>query len=436
MGFDNESVEEWVDYIQTLHAREIELSLERVRRVYQVLCPEGAPFKVVSVAGTNGKGSTTEILSSICKASGIKSGKFTSPHLVNFNERFNIDGVDVGDDELITAFRRVERARGDTPITYFEYGLLLAIALFSSAQVAVAIMEVGLGGRLDAVNVLDADVAIITSIAFDHTDWLGDTLEEIAYEKAGIARANTECLIGVREPQASMRRHLQEINAIPKVVGRDFDYSLGSDSQLWSYESQTWSLDNLPLPFGQTGVQLTNASLAIRAIESLKSAFSFNDTQVRAGIGVAHLMGRCQVMARSPLIVLDVAHNEASVARLAEFLDVSHSTSKEGGRLVAVCGMLKDKEIIASLMCLVTQVDDWHLATINAERGTKAKELSDNLSIAAQGFRLGSVSLYDNIESAYNTAKETLTENDCLVVFGSFYVAGDIVKLTKHLNPC
>lgn len=444
MNVDSESVDEWVDYIQTLHAREIELSLERVRHVYQALCPQGAPFKVVSVAGTNGKGSTTEILSSIYRASGVKAGKFTSPHLVDFNERFNINGVDVSDAELIVAFRRIEKVRGDTPITYFEYGLLLAVALFSSAEVDIAIMEVGLGGRLDAVNILDADVAIITSIALDHTDWLGDTVEKIAYEKAGIARANASCIVGVREPQASMRRHFQDIGAISSVIGRDFDYSLNdsslnngfqdngfqeNDSQTWAYTSKSLSLNGLPLPFEQAGVQLANASLAIRAVELLKAVFPINHDELLSGLRMARLAGRCQVLSRSPLTILDVSHNEASVARLAEFLASSHRQSKEEGRLVAVCGMLKDKEIVASFKCLLEQVDDWHLATINAERGAKASELSDCLTLAAEGFSLGSVSLYDNIESAYNSANETLTANDCLVVFGSFYVAGDIIKI-------
>lgn len=429
--FDSDNVADWVDYIQTLHAREIELSLERVREVYQVICPLGVPFKVISVAGTNGKGSTAEILSSIYRASGVRVAKFTSPHLVRFNERFNIGGKDVGDQELLKAFRLVEQARGEVPITYFEYGLLLAVALFKGAKVDVAVMEVGLGGRLDAVNILDADVAIVTSIALDHTDWLGDTLEKIAYEKAGIARSNTPCLVGLREPQTSMMEHFNNIGAVPHIIGQDFDFSK-AEIDTWAYRSNDCSHSDLPLPLGQAGVQLINASLAIRAVEMLNHALPVTHAMLQEGLTSANLAGRCQVLSVSPLTVLDVSHNEASVQRLADFL----SSRSIKGQMVAVCGMLKDKEVVASLSCLAELIDQWHFATINAERGATASYLADCLVAAstASGPRFddnlesNSVSLYADIESAYNAAIETLTENDCLVVFGSFYVVGDIIK--------
>ena len=421
MSLESNNVADWVDYIQTLHAREIELSLERVREVFHRLCPSGVPFTVISVAGTNGKGSTTEILQSIYRSAGYKAGKFTSPHLVRFNERFNVDGVDVDDGALLAEFQAVERARGTTPITYFEYGLLLAIEVFISAKVDIAILEVGLGGRLDAVNILDADVAVITSIALDHTDWLGDTLEQIAFEKAGIARANTPCVIGLREPQVSMSQHLKSIQAIAHIVGHDFECSESASG--WRYRSDRWELSELPAPFGQQGVQLVNASLAIRCVECLNSELMVDEAAVRAGLEHAQLAARCQILRHAPLVVLDVAHNEASVNRLANFLE----SLTFSGRLIVACGFLKDKEIAASLDCLAEVADEWHLASINAERGAQAEYLKACLGNVSSELRSDVVNLYEDIETAYNSAFDTLTVDDCLVVFGSFYVAGDII---------
>lgn len=427
VSFDRRSVNAWVDYIQTLHAREIDMSLERVRKVYLKLCPGGPPFRVISVAGTNGKGSTSEILASIYRQAGFRAAKFTSPHLQRFNERFSVDGVDADDAELIAAFETVEQARENVPITYFEYGLLLALSLFQQQGVDLAIMEVGLGGRLDAVNVLDADAALVTSIALDHTDWLGDSLDQIAYEKSGIARGGRPCVIGVREPQKSMLGHMQSIGAQTSIVGRDFDFIHHADDT-WGYQSGDWNIDGLALPFSQGGVQLSNASVAIRCIQTLSERLPVTESAIRQGLASATLTGRCQLLSRSPEIVLDVSHNEASLARLTQFI---HSL-QVSGRVVAVCGMLKDKEIAASLAQIAPIVSDWHLISINAERGSEAEQVLSELQSVVPSLNQESVQLYNDASTAYRSARATLTADDCLVVFGSFYVVGDILGSLKH----
>lgn len=426
--FDSICVEKWVDYIQTLHAREIELSLFRVLSVYEVLFPQGLPFRVISVAGTNGKGSTTEILASIFRASGRKAAKFTSPHIETFNERFCVNGVNVSDEVLLFAFRKVERSRGVVSITYFEYGVLLALVIFEKAEVDVAVLEVGLGGRLDAVNIVDADAAIITSISLDHTDWLGDSLEKIGFEKAGIAREGTPCVIGLRKPQDSINTHLKSIDAEPHILGQEFEWRLG-DNNKWSYVSDSLKVDELPLPFGQSGIQLDNASIALRVVELFGEHFPMDQSSIREGLESASIIGRCQVISESPLVVLDVAHNEASVARLSSYIQSLNVT----GRLIVVCGMLRDKEIVASFKQIEAIVDQWHLASISENRGATAGHLKDCLHETCGSLSLGSVTLYDNVTLAYGSALSEMTKNDCLVVFGSFYIASDIIKFLRAL---
>ena len=429
------SVQQWVDYIQTLHHREIELSLDRVRQVYQRLYPLGMSCKVITVAGTNGKGSTAEIIASIYAQSGCRVGKFSSPHLVDFAERYSINGSNVSNQALLDAFVKIEQARAEIPITFFEFGALLAIELFSAAEVDIAVMEVGLGGRLDAINIIDADVAIITSISIDHTAWLGNTVEEIGREKAGIARANRPCIVGIKQPPQSIIEYCAEIGANMQLLGRDFDYQESTevtDSWFWSSAVLDKELGNLPLPFSQAGVQLSNASLAIHAVSLLNDELAVTDEQFAKGIEAASILARCQVVSESPLLILDVAHNESSMTRLRTFVD--QKIASKGGRtdttVYAVCGMLQDKEISKSLSCFLGLVDHWSFVTIDNERGASAEYLSSVFNeVSANEPSSVSVNTYDKIAEAYYQVSKELTSNDILVVFGSFFVAGDILKL-------
>ena len=442
MANNNKTVAQWMDYIQTLHKREIELGLDRVATVYRRLYPQGLACKVISVAGTNGKGSTTELISSIYHQAGYKVGKFTSPHLIDFGERYCINGVNATDDALLNAFDKIEAARGDVPITFFEYGALLAIELFSAANVDVAVMEVGLGGRLDAINILDADIAIITSISIDHTAWLGDTVEVIAREKAGIARSGKPCVVGIADTPKSIISHCDEISAELHVIDRHFNYQAGQSDSTWSWKSEAFSVDALPLPFNQRGVQLSNASLAIQAIQLLSNSLPVNANGIREGIRSAKLLARCQVLSQDPLIVLDVAHNESSVERLTEFVS-NYALNKQSdknvkefeGKTLAVCGMLQDKEIAKSLEVLSPLIDHWHFATIDNERGASADYLKKQLESVAGDFsniNHKTINCYPRIQDAYEVAIDELSAGDRLIVFGSFFVAGDILKILAN----
>jgi len=415
------SLEQWVDYIQTIHFREIELGLERVNEVYQRLIPNGVDFTVISIAGTNGKGSTAELLSSLYNAADYTVGKFTSPHLIDFGERYSINGQIATDKQLLAAFKRVEEVRAEVPLTFFEFGTLMAIEIFYAANVDIAIMEVGLGGRLDAVNILDADISLITSISIDHTSWLGSTIDEIAPEKMGIARRDRPCIIGIEELSPIMQSVANDIGMQLQQIHKEFTYFHQHGDQTWRYESAQHSITDLPLPFAQSGVQLSNASLAIRTIELLSERFPVTNTQVRLGLSEAQLLARCQIISTEPYVVIDVAHNESSIKRLAEFL-----ASLNAQRCIAVCGMLKDKEIAKSLSYLCDLVDQWHVATIHSERGATAVELQEILKTQVLLKPINTHG-YKNVKQAYVQAQKNVSERDVLVVFGSFFIAGDIL---------
>lgn len=428
IAIEQMKVSQWVDYVQTLHSREIELSLERVREVYLHMYPQGMQCKIISLSGTNGKGSTAELCASIYRQAGYRVGKFTSPHLVNFNERINLNGVPVSDDMLLASFIRIEQSRKEVPITFFEFGTLLAIDIFERADVDVAIMEVGLGGRLDSVNILDADVAITTSVAIDHAAWLGDTVEQIAFEKAGIARTNKPFILGLETPPDTLLKHAKNINADVQTIGHDFTFEIDAQSQCWNWCSSTGvQYLNLPMPFRQAGVQISNCSLAIQAVTQLQSVLPVTQRQLANGISASQLLGRCQIVQQKPLIVFDVSHNEASVKRLAEFID-GQFIKKTDAKCIVVCGMLKDKEIAVSLAQLAPLVDQWHTATIHNERGASSTEVAQEIiGFNERDLLTGLITCHDSVELAYDIALSTLTKDDCLVVFGSFHIVGDIL---------
>jgi dihydrofolate synthase/folylpolyglutamate synthase len=276
---------------------------------------------------------------------------------------------------------------------------------------------------LDSVNILDADVAITTSVAIDHTSWLGDTIEQIAYEKAGIARTKKPYVVGLRKMPESLRAHAEKIGADLNVIGADFNFIHKETDRSCSWHcSSNTSYSNLPLPFDQAGVQLGNAAVALSAIEQLQTSLPVNESQIKSGLRSARLAGRCQIVQQKPLIIFDVSHNEASVKRLAEFVE-GRAPFKIGSKCIAVCGMLKDKEISVSLRQLSSQIDHWYTATIHNERGATSVEIANHL----QSITDADVVCYDSAVQAYAAALSTLTEDDCLVVFGSFHIVGDIL---------
>lgn len=420
-------LEAWVAYIQGLHLRSIDLSLERVNEVYQNLYPDGIKPHIVSLAGTNGKGSSAELLASIYAAAGYRVGKYSSPHLVDFSERYEINRKPVDDVSLVNAFEEVERARKNVPLTFFEFGTLLAIHLFAQADLDVIIMEVGLGGRLDAVNILDADISLITNVSIDHTSWLGDSIEKIALEKAGIARAGRPAIVASSQPPSNLLAHLEKLGA--KVYARDSIFSIEHQiaSEQWSWRYSDTVISDLPLPFSQSGVQLDNAAGALMVVELMQSSLPVTHGNIKSGLQLARLAGRCELVDHAPTLIFDVSHNEASLQRLAEFV-VDQWSRGSDGKCVAVCGMLKDKEIAKSLEHMKGIVDNWYLGSIQNERGSKATELQAILSDQQQVF------CFDYIVDAYQAALEVVKECDCLVVFGSFHVVGDIISHRKKLR--
>jgi len=426
MQVQQRSLQQWVDYIQTLHHREIELTLDRVASVYQRLYPQGLGCKIINIAGTNGKGSTAELLASIYHQAGYRVGKFTSPHLLEFAERYRINGQNADEQQLLAAFEKIEAVRKEVPITFFEFGTLLAIELFSNADVDIAIMEVGLGGRLDATNILDADVSIITSISIDHTAWLGETIEKIAREKVGIARSHKPCVVGISEPPQSIIDYCQSIDAPLHLIEREFNYQ--DKQHHWSWHCGDLSLEDLPLPYRQSGVQLNNASLAIYAIKQLSSALPVANEAIFKGIAHASILARCQILSDSPLVVLDVAHNQSSVSRLRRFVERQLNSNKV--QVIAVCGMLKDKEIVESLSVLSSLVQKWHFADIQHERGATADHLRLQFE-AQEKNKASTINCHNTIVDAYNAAMQTLNDDDVLIVFGSFFVASDILQAQR-----
>lgn len=445
----------WLEYIQSQHVREIDMSLARVQQVYQRLLPKGLQCKVISIAGTNGKGSTAELLSSIYHNAGYRVGKFTSPHLLVFNERFEVSGVPVADDIILTLLPRIEQVLDKITLTYFEYCTLLAILIFAESSVDIAVMEVGLGGRLDSVNVLDADVSIITNISIDHTDWLGDSIELISLEKAGITRPGKPCVIGMHEPPQVMLDFLAQ-NNVPiwrRSVHFDVEFSSdlpndsfsdpssissGNSSEnssgnkgSWCWQNETQTLDQLPFPFQQNDVQIDNAAAVIQAIQLLNDDLPIRHAQLSAGISSAVLAGRCQIIQTSPLIIVDVSHNEASVARLANFI----KQQPFGGKCYAVCGMLEDKKIAQSLKQIAPSIDVWSIGTINHPRGADARHLAQELHASLGVAKDNLIETSDSIVKAYDKVVSQLFKDDCLVVFGSFFVVSDIIAHIQTHTP-
>lgn len=424
MTFSTFSLSAWLDHLESLHPKGqagIELGLERVARVKAALKQEER-CPVIMVAGTNGKGSVCAYLENILDRAGCKVGCYTSPHLLSYNERVRINGQPVDDAALCRAFSRVEAARGDTSLTYFEFGTLAAWEVFAEAKVEAVILEVGLGGRLDAVNVYEPDVSVVTGIALDHTDWLGDTREAIGREKAGIFRAGKPALCADPKPPQSLLDHGAAIGADLKLIGRDFGYEKSAEDRLqWRYwHLSQGQLQRRALAFpGLRGVaQLANASTALMALECLKERLPISMGAIRRGLIETELAGRFQVLPGQPTVILDVAHNPQSAAVLADNL----STMGFFDRTYAVVGMLGDKDLAATLGAMKGKVDTWLLCDLEAPRGARAERLQE--LVTGLG---GTVECHPSPLLAWQAALKRVAGNDRIVVFGSFHTVAGVL---------
>ena len=389
------TLEEWLNWQESLHTQEIDLGLERIQKVYQKLFPDGVPFQVITVAGTNGKGSTIAFIDSIYQQSDFKVGAFTSPHLIKYNERFSVNGEMASDESICQAFDAIEVLRGETSLTYFEFSTLAALVIFANEKVAIAVLEIGLGGRLDSVNIVDPNVSIITNIAIDHTDYLGDTREVIGLEKAGIMRNDVSCICGDQNPPTSLQNHADNIGALLTFVNQPY---LGKISLQGEHQQY-------------------NAALAIEVVNQLQPLFPIDQSQLSQGLEKANILARFQIkILNDKTIVLDVAHNEAAIKVLAETL------KSEKIPTLAIFSALKDKNIELMINAIEFCIDEWLIVPLSVNRAIRIQDLVEKFSLSSK------ITTCKGMESAIHQALNT-QQHQRVVIFGSFHTVVDAMKI-------
>jgi len=427
LSADSTNLDTWLERIERLHSRPIDLTLDRVRDVAQRLGLRAACPAFV-IGGTNGKGSTCAMLDSILRAAGYRVGLYTSPHLLVFNERAQIDGVRASDTALIEQFAAVEAARGVTTLTYFEFTTLAILRLFQSARLDALVLEIGLGGRLDAVNIIDADCSILTSVDIDHTTYLGDTREQIGFEKAHIFRHNRPAICAEPRPPATVFEVAEELGADLWLAGRDFSYE--GDRQQWSFRGRNARRASLPYPALRGANQLLNASSALAALEALADRLPVSQQAVRQGLLTVEIPARFQVLPGRPTVVLDVAHNPHAAAVLAANLDnmgffpTTH----------AVFGMLNDKDVAGVVARVGTRVDRWHVGPTPGARGADGAWLAGVVRTTLGGTQEKAVHEHATLADAYAAALGEADVDDRIVVFGSFTTVAEVMRVRASGN--
>ncbi|WP_295540543.1 bifunctional tetrahydrofolate synthase/dihydrofolate synthase [uncultured Thiohalocapsa sp.] len=410
MRFDQ--LADWLAWQQTLHPSAIDLRLERVGAVWDTLGLGPFACPVVTVGGTNGKGSVVACLDAICRAAGHRTCAYTSPHLLRYNERIRLDGADATDAAICDAFARIDAARGDRSLTYFEFATLAALTLFAGAAPDVVLLEVGLGGRLDAVNIIDADVAVVTSIGRDHMAWLGETPAQIAVEKAGIFRPGRPAIIGQAAAPPRLRERALELGAEPLQLGREFHWRL--DTGQWAWQGpQDRRREALPAPALRGRYQYDNASAAICALDCLRERLPLGNAALRQGLQRVRLPGRFTVLPGRPTWVLDVAHNAEAAQVLAQNLAALGCT----GPRHAVVGLSADKEAVAVTSALARWVDRWHVVRAPGPRGMAEDVLAGAIAAAIPG---ATPQAHASLDAAVAAIRGGLAEDACVLVFGSF----------------
>jgi dihydrofolate synthase/folylpolyglutamate synthase len=416
---------EWLALLESRHAETvINMGLDRVRAVKERMqlafkCP------VIMVAGTNGKGSTCAMLESILLRAGYKVGLYIKPHFLDFNERARINGDMASNEALVDAFHAVEAARGEISLTYFEFTTLAIIYLMTQAGLDVAILEVGLGGRLDAVNVIDADVSIVTSVDIDHVDYLGGTREQIGFEKAGIFRTGKAAICSDPVPPQSLIDHAREIDADLWLMGRDFNYS--GDKQQWNYGGRSQRRNALAYPSLRGANQLLNASAALAALEALKIELPVGAQDVRHGLVTVELPGRFQVLPGRPSVIYDVAHNPHAASALGQNL----GNMGFHPYTFAVFGSMHDKDIDGVIKAVAGQVDHWCLTDLPSPRAASASELAAKVQAIEPDMHEKTVNIFTNPGEAFANAMSRAGENDRIVVFGSFLTVAGVMAAKK-----
>jgi dihydrofolate synthase/folylpolyglutamate synthase len=426
---------QWLTLQESVHPKSIDMDLTRVAPVARALGVAAPEFALITVGGTNGKGSIAAILEALLRARGARTGLFTSPHFLRYNERIRLDGADVADGPLIAAFERIEAARGATTLSFFEYNTLAALLVFAAHAVDVAVLEVGLGGRLDATNLVDADAAVLASVGFDHRDWLGDTLEQIGAEKAGIFRPGHPAVLGTSEMPASVYAAIRALGAEAVVAGRDFGFQVGTGS--WDYQGLTLALRGLAPPALAGAIQYRNAATALAALEALAQGAATQRPAVRRlaarlapadapltsrALQAVRLAGRFQIVPGPVEWILDIAHNEPAAKVLAAQL-AARPPPRSGGTTRAVIGVLADKDAPAIGAALAGVIDRWIVCALPGPRGLSAEELARRLDRPAP-----SVSLAADVVAGCELARAASASGDRVVVCGSVHTVGPALE--------
>jgi dihydrofolate synthase / folylpolyglutamate synthase len=416
---------QWLAYQMHVHPRDIALGLDRVREVAaRMALARPAPL-CITIAGTNGKGSTVAFLEAMLRGAGHRVGAFTSPHLLRYNERVRIDGVDIDDDALIGSFARIESARAEIPLTYFEFGTLAAFDCFARANVDVALLEVGLGGRLDAVNLVDADAAIVTTVDLDHQDWLGPDRDAIGREKAGVFRRDRPAIVGDADPPAGLLDAAHECGASLQRLDHEFGTDAVGDGFVWTHRDGTRYA--LPAPMLAAPSQPRNAASAIAALHALRHRIAVSAEAFASGVANAQATGRLQRIATQPLVLVDVAHNAQAARELAAAL------SRESRVLtIAVFSALADKDVETIVAALAGRVAAWHLFGLDQEspRGLSA----DALAARVRNATPTDVTTHADYRSALRVARDEAGEAGRVIVFGSFFTVAAALSETQSLR--
>lgn len=414
-------LDDWLTRLETFSPHEIELGLSRVRAVLERL-ELSKPKRLLHVAGTNGKGSTVELARALLAETGEKIGTYTSPHVVRFNERICIDGIEVPDADIVAAFERVEAVRGDTALTYFEYGTLAAGVIFDTHGVDTVILEVGMGGRLDAVNAFEPDAGVITNVSLDHCDWLGRDIETIAREKAGIMRKGSPVIFGSSTVPAAVLRHADETDADLRLAGRDFDWTIGEES--WDWRGRDVELRGLAPPSLKGDIQVSNAAGVLALIEAMGLADLLQRECVDRAFTSVELRGRMQVIDTDRQWILDVAHNPAA----AEVLGDTLAAGDQEARTVAIIAALDDKDVAGIVAALEPVVDHWVAVAADNPRAIPVDELARQVANAANRACLEAGTLAD----AFDFARSVTDANDRVLVTGSFYIVGPALEALRY----
>lgn len=392
------TLDDWLRWQENLHESVIDLGLERIEVVYNKLFPNGAPFKVITVGGTNGKGSTIAFIDSVYSQSEYKVGRFTSPHLIDYNERFAIDGKLASDNVIISAFEKIEACRDGVSLSYFEFSTLAALQIFADAEIDIAILEVGLGGRLDSVNVVENDICVITNIAIDHTDYLGDTRELIGREKAGIMRTNKICICGDENPPSALVNHAKKINALLEFVAKPYPGKIGLEGDH----------------------QKHNAAVALRVVEALQSQFPISTNLIKSGFEQASVVARFQkITVGDKQVILDVAHNSAAVEKLVDTLQASEA------KTVAIFSALADKNIDDMIDLAKDTFTHWFLVPLDVERAIQIELLQAKFDASL------TTTVCQGMSSAIDSAL-ALENTQRIVIFGSFHTITDATLILRE----